>query len=245
MIFFVANDGTIIKSFPSPVYQGASNANSVYLIAPFAVNTQVTVAFKLPNGVWTKPAVMTPLNTIAGPNGEIVNKQTGQKYAGWLYDLPNSITQYYGTVTAQFFFYAAQAGVITATSSTSFTVGKGVPVILPDTPTEDVYEQILSNLAALQEQLDNGEYAARGFVAWNDTKTYGANEYVFYPNYERYGAILKSLVANNTSPPFDEDGNLNRTNWQIAFDFNQLRRAIVTWGFNEPSLISELKWEVV
>ena len=240
MIFFVANDGTIIKSLPSPVYQGAANSNTIYLIAPFATNMQVTVAFQLPNGVWTEPALMTPQNSLSG----IMNEKTGKEYAGWTYALPNEITRYYGTVTAQFFFYAAQAGVVTATSSTKFTVGRGVPTILPDTPTEDVYEQILSNLASIQERLDNGAYAARSIYAWNLAYAYGANEYVFYPNYERYGVIVKSLVSDNRVSPFNESGNLNRAYWQIVFDFNQMRRAFVAWGFNEPSLISELKWEV-
>lgn len=240
MIFFVANDGTIIKSLPSPVYQGAANTNTIYLVAPFAANAQVTVAFQLPNGVWTEPALMTKQNGLDG----ILNEKSGKEYAVWTYALPNEITRYYGTVTAQFFFYAAQAGVITATSATQFTVGRGVPAILPETPTEDVYEAILSNFTALYEQLDNGEYAARGFYSWNPVMTYGANEYVFYPNYEQYGAIVKSLVADNNTPPFNESGNLNRSYWQIVFDFNQMRRALVAWGFNEPSSISELKWEV-
>ena len=61
MIFFVANDGTVINSVPSPVYQGSANANNIYLIAPFAENLQATVAFKLPNGVWTNRYSMTPL----------------------------------------------------------------------------------------------------------------------------------------------------------------------------------------
>ena len=38
MIFFVGNDGTVVKSAPSPVYQGGANANTVYLVAPFAEN---------------------------------------------------------------------------------------------------------------------------------------------------------------------------------------------------------------
>lgn len=222
MIFFVANDGTIIKSFPSPIYQGSANSNTITLIAPFAVNTQVTVAFQLPNGVWTSPALMTPQNTIAGPNGEIINKETGQKYAGWTYDLPNSITEYYGTVTAQFFFYAAKAGVITATSSTSFPVGRGVPAILPDTPSEDIYEEILSNLSAMQEQLNNGAFAARSIYAWNSAFTYGANEITFVPDTGQYGAFVKSKIANNTYPPFNALGELNEAYWSLVADFDEV-----------------------
>ena len=92
MIFFVGNGGTVIKGLPSPVYQGSANANTVYLIAPFASNTQVTLAFKLPNGTVTEPAAMTAQGALEG----VKNGQTGQTYAGWTYDLPNAVTALYG-----------------------------------------------------------------------------------------------------------------------------------------------------
>ncbi len=151
----------------------------------------------------------------------IVNEKTGKEYAGWTYSLPNQITQYYGTVTAQFFFYAAKAGVVTATSSTQFTVGRGVPVILPDTPSDDVYQEILSNLSALQEQLNNGAYASRSIYAWNSTYTYGANEIAFVASVGTYGAFVKSKIANNTSPPFNALGEIN-TGWELVIDFNEI-----------------------
>ena len=218
MIFFVANDGTIIKGMPSPVYQGAANANTIYLIAPFATNTAVTVAFKLPNGVWTEPAAMTAQNALQG----IVNEVTGQTYAGWTYDIPNNITEYYGTVTAQFFFYSAQAGVITATSATSFQVAKGVPAVLPDTPSQDIYEQILSNLAALQTQLNNGTFAARSIYAWNSTYTYGANEITFYPNIGEFGAFVQSVQTGNTGKAPYVNGTLNSQWWKEVVNFNTI-----------------------
>ena len=215
MIFFVGNDGTIIKGLPSPVYQGAANSNTVYLIAPFAENTAVTVAFKLPNGVVTAPAAMAQQGALAG----VTDAQTGKTYAGWTYDLPNSITALYGTVTAQFFFYAAQAGVITATSGTSFQVGRGVPAVLPDTPDDDVYEQILSNIAALQTDVRNGYYAARAIYAWNSAMTYGANEITYYP-VGTYGALVKSVVASNTNHEPYTDGVLNSTYWAEVLNFD-------------------------
>lgn len=216
MIFFVGNDGTIIKGLPSPVYQGAANSNTVYLIAPFAENTAVTVAFKLPNGVVTAPAAMAQQGALAG----VTDAQTGQTYAGWTYDLPNSITSLYGTVTAQFFFYSAQAGVITATSGTSFQVGRGVPAVLPDTPDDDVYEQILSNIAALQTDVSNGYYAARAIYAWNSAMTYGANEITYYP-VGTYGALVKSVVASNTNHEPYTDGVLNSTYWAEVLNFDE------------------------
>lgn len=216
MIFFVANDGTIIKGMPSPVYQGAANSNTIYLIAPFASNTAVAVAFRLPNGVVTSPAAMTAQNALQG----IVNAETGQTYAGWTYDLPNGITEMFGTVTVQFFFYSAEAGVITPTSSTSFEVGRGVPAVLPDTPEDDVYENILSNLAALQTQLNNGSFASRAIYNWNASYTYGAGEVTFYPDIGTYGAFVKSVQAGNTNHAPYTDGAVNSAWWSEVVNFN-------------------------
>lgn len=160
MIFFVANDGTVISSVPSPVYQGAANTNNIYLVAPFAENLQASVAFKLPNGVYTKRYPMAQVSKLAG----IVDENTGKTYNGWQFSMPNEITQYFGTVTAQFFFYSAQGGVLTATSATSFVVGKGVPRILPDKPDDSVYDAIMENLSALSQEIKNISYKA--IVNW-------------------------------------------------------------------------------
>lgn len=230
MIFFATGDGTIIKTLPSPVYQGSENASEIYLIAPFSPNLKVTVRFRLPNGIWTTPTLMdngidgnqmTAQGTLASPDGAIVDKETGKQYAVWTKPISGEVTQYYGTVTAQFFFYAAQGGVVTSTSAANFPVGRGVPAVLPDAPTEDVYEAILSNLSALQEQLDNGTYTARSIYAWNSSYTYGAGEIVYYPDQGEYGVFLKSLTAGNKTEPYT-DGVLNSEKWEEVVDFNTL-----------------------
>lgn len=213
MIIFVGNDGTAVKSLPSPVYQGGANANTVYLVAPFAENLAVTVAFQLPNGVAVAPAAMTAQGAIEG-----LTDAQGSAYAGWAYDLPNSVTALYGTVTAQFYFYAA-TGKIVASSAVTFTVGRGVPQVLPDEPDDTVYEQILAAVSGLQSDLEGGYYAARAVYAWNSTYTYGANEITFYPDIGEYGAFVKSLVADNTQPPYT-DGAINAAYWSEVVNFN-------------------------
>lgn len=221
MILFAGNDGSIIKSVPSNVYQGSANANNIYLIAPFAANLAVTVAFKLPNGVIIPPDAMSRTGEIEG----IINEKTGKPYAGWQYALPNSITEYFGTVTAQFYYYSAEKGVVLASSSTSFAVDKGVPAVLPDTPSPDVYQAILNNLTELQQQLNNGAFAARAMYAWNSTYTYGAGEIVFYPEHGEYGVFVKSKVAENKSLPY-VNGELNTEKWQLEVDFDKINEVL-------------------
>ena len=233
MIFFADNNGTIIKTVPEPVYQGSAGANNIYLVAPFAEDLVVTVRFQLPNGVWTTPALMNKGTADKGAmtgqgvvNG-VIQADTGVTYAIWSYSIPNDVTKYYGTVTAQFFFYAAKEGVFTASSSTGFTVGRGVPTVLPD-GIEDgtILEQIYYNISSLQSDLKNGYYAARSFYAWNSTYTYGANEIVFYPQTGEFGELLKSLTDGNDAPPYTVGPGgvkiFNSKKWQKVVDFNTL-----------------------
>lgn len=244
MIFFANSKGTIIKTLPSSVYQGSENASELCLVAPFSQGMQVTVHFKLPNGVWTKPSLMRnglPANAMTR-QGEIIDNETDKQYAVWSYTLPGEITNYYGTVTAQFFFYTGQEGVIVSTGAANFTVERGVPAVLPKTPSDDIYGQILDNLSNLRTDLENGYYAARSIYAWDDTYEYGANEIVFYPDEGDYGVFVRSKNTENKNNPPYVDGVLDTTWWELVIDFDQLHKAIVIWGFNEPVAVSDLEW---
>lgn len=221
MIFFVDNNGKIINSQPETVYQGAADTNNIYLIAPFAANLSFAVAFKLPNGVYTERYMMTQ----GGQLEDIEYSPTQNIFALWKMSVPSNITQYFGTVKAQFYAYATN-GAITATSATSFVVSQGVPEELPATPSQDIYNQILTALSQIQSQLNNGTFAARAIYWWIDTFTYGMNEITFYPLGE-YGALIRSVAENNTgNAPYDENGNLNSEYWQELVDFNKALNAI-------------------
>lgn len=210
MVFFVNNSGVITQSFPEQVFEGSANANSFYVVAPFANNLTATVAFRLPNGIVTQPYGLTATGEISG-----FTDGSGNTYYGWSMELPNAVTTYYGTVVAQVAFYSANR--LLCTSSTTFTVGRGVAAELPETPTEDVYQQILQSLAQLQSDLGNGYFVARAVYVWNSAYTYGAGELVYYPM-GTYGVYVKSTVANNTQEPYT-DGTIN-SNWSLALDFN-------------------------
>lgn len=208
MVFFVNNSGVITNSFPEQVFEGSANANSFYVVAPFANNLTATVAFTLPNGIVTQPYGLTA-------TGEISGFTDGNTYYGWSMELPNAVTTYYGKVIAQVAFYSANR--LLCTSATTFTVGRGVAAELPETPTEDVYQQILQALAQLQSDLGNGYFVARAAYVWNSAYTYGAGELVYYPM-GTYGVYVKSNVANNTQEPYT-NGTIN-SNWSLALDFN-------------------------
>lgn len=217
MIFFADNAGTIVKSFPSPVYQGSANTNTIYLIAPFASNAEASVAFLLPNGEATEREPMTYQSEIEG-----VTNENGSTYSGWSYAIPNDITKYYGVVTVQFFFYSSSGGILSATSSTSFVVSKGVPSVLPPEPEADVYDAILSNIASLREQLVSGFFASRAVFPWNITYTYGTNEIVYYPSIGKFGAVVRSKRDGNTGNTPYVNGEINSQWWTEVVNFNTI-----------------------
>lgn len=220
MILFSDANGTIQANFGTPVYQGSANSNIIYLIAPYAPAASVLVGFQLPDGTAVAPVAMTPLNAVPG-----VQNAGGTSYAGWSYVLPAAVTAKYGTVTAQFFFYAptgesTNPTSIIATSATSFQIGRGAAAVLPDTPDADVYESILSNLAQLQTDLNGGYYGARAIFPWSNGATYGLNEITFYPSIGTYGAFVQSVVAGNTNNVPYVDGVLNSAYWKEVVNFN-------------------------
>ena len=220
MILFSDANGTIQANFGTPVYQGSANSNSIYLIAPYAPAASVMVGFQLPDGTAVAPVDMTPLNAVPG-----VQNANGTTFAGWSYVLPATVTAKYGTVTAQFFFYAptgesTNPTSIIATSATSFQIGRGAAAVLPDTPDADVYESILSNIAQLQTDLNGGYYGARAIFPWSNGATYGANEITFYPSIGTYGAFVKSVQAGNTNHAPYTDGVINSAWWSEVVNFN-------------------------
>lgn len=220
MIHFVDNNGTVIKTIESPVYQGSAEANNIILIAPYAANLQFSVAFFLPNGEITPRYAMTQGGTLNGVEYE----PTNGAMAIWTFSMPNNITQYYGTVYAQFYAYGTN-GQITASSRTSFVVARGVPEELPDFPDQTIYNQILTIISQLNTALNNGSYAARAIYWWINTYTYGMNEITFYP-IGTYGAFVRSAVTGNIgNQPYNNDGVLDSAHWQELVNFNKIYAA--------------------
>lgn len=220
MIHFVDNNGTIIKTIESPVYQGSAESNNIILIAPFAANLQFTVAFLLPNGEITPRYAMTQGGTLNG----VEYAPTNGAMAIWTFSMPNNITQYFGTVYAQFYAYGTN-GQITASSRTSFVVARGVPEELPDTPSLTIYNQILTALSQINTALNNGSYAARAIYWWINIYTYGMNEITFYP-IGTYGAFVRSTVTGNTgNQPYTDDGVLDSAHWEELVNFNKIYAA--------------------
>lgn len=152
MIFFFKSDGTLIKSAPETVYQGSAEAGKVYVVAPLNANMLVDVYYELPNGERWGAYLLENNGTV------INNEELPDGWALWSTTLESAITQYAGTLKAQFGFYqsgkADKVPLITSQGVT-ITITKGVVRDLPSAPTADVYAQIVNAISSIKQDIAN------------------------------------------------------------------------------------------
>ena len=171
MQFFIDSQGAVVNLISSPVYQGSTNACELVLVAPFSASNIIEADFRLPNGMTTEPYIMTV-------QGQM--QIEGRIYNVWRVLLDGVVTEYAGKVTVQFRIYQSGYNTndgntynpITTTSyASTFNVGKGVTPKMPDTPTSNVYQSILSYLSQLNPQYNivSVKYSAPGAEINTDT----------------------------------------------------------------------------
>lgn len=201
MNFYVDSGGVVLHVEPERIFQGSANANTIRFIGAFAPNLPVLVAFKLPNGVWTTPQSMGFSAQLSG-----VETNDGVQFNAWEYQIPQVITENYGTVNVQFYVYgdAGGTGGQIASAMSSFVVEKGVPITLPD-PTDD-YQTLLTQILAVLSQLQSeiGDLP-NNYVP----KASGSN--VAYINDQNGGTATKPFavdVTNNALVARDGNGQI-------------------------------------
>lgn len=187
MNFYVDSGGAILGVDPEKIYQGSANANTIRFVGAFASNVKVTVAFKLPTGVWTTPQLMTASTQLAG-----VVTANGVQFNVWEYSIPAVVTETFGTVNMQFYVYGDAGsgnGGLIATASSSFQVERGVPITLPD-PTDD-YETLLRQILSALSQIE-------GKLNFDDTPTIGSQNPVTSDGIAKALNTKASLQEDNT-----------------------------------------------
>lgn len=195
MIFFFKSDGTLIKSAPETVYQGSAEAGKVYVVAPLNANMLVDVYYELPNGERWGAYLLENNGTV------INNEELPDGWALWSTTLESAITQYAGTLKAQFGFYqsgtADKVPLITSQGVT-ITIAKGVVRDLPSAPTADVYAQIVNAISSIKQDIANlpNEYLSNTNEDKIALKNNGAVE---YSENSTAGTIVKR----------DRDGKIN------------------------------------
>lgn len=201
MNFYVDSGGVVLHVEPERIFQGSASSNTIRFIGAFASNLPVLVAFKLPNGVWTTPQSMGFSAQLSG-----VETNDGVQFNTWEYQIPQVITENYGTVNVQFYVYgdAGGTGGQIASAMSSFVVEKGVPITLPD-PTDD-YQTLLTQILAVLSQIQSeiGDLP-NNYVP----KASGSN--VAYINDQNGGTATKPFavdVTNNALVARDGNGQI-------------------------------------
>lgn len=226
MLFIANAQGTILNTVPDRVYQGSNNANQVLLAIPLPSSISIKVAYKLPNGLLTEPALMT------------YNEQEveGNPLNVWSIDIPEAITTYYGTVTTQFVATNSQ-GVKVASGSATFEVERGVAPVLPATPTQDIYDQILQALSSIKEDMLNGWLESKALLPYDSTFTYTFGAVVFNANNKE---LYKSLAELNKGNPLADVTKWQALGFEKAFsdiaelqsDLSALQSTVAQLGTN-------------
>lgn len=151
MIFFFKADGTLIKSAPETVYQGSAEAGKVYVVAPLNANMLVDVYYELPNGERWGAYLLENNGTV------INNEELLDGWALWSTTLESVITQYAGTLKAQFGFYQSSGNTdkvpLITSQGVTITIAKGVVRDLPSAPAANVYEQIVNAISTIQQNI--------------------------------------------------------------------------------------------
>ena len=198
MIILTNAQGDVLNTIPDKVYQGSNLANQIVIVSPWSANLQVTIAYKLPNGDFTEPKLMTAFATNPLPENLQAN--------AWSIDIDEPVTENFGLV--EFQFKASNGTQIIATGGCSFTVQHGVAPILPATPSQTIYEQILEAISVLSSTIVAGDFESKALTPYDSTFEY--SKYDVIADFQTYGGMYYSLTDNNK-------GNLptDTTKWAI------------------------------
>lgn len=221
MIITLSADGSLFTTVPENINQGSNNANTIAVVSTTARTNNLMIAFKLPQtNVYTKPVLMTL--------AENIDEQTG--FNVWTYTLDAVITQNYGEC-------GFQIQVVTPTETLasnygSFLIQKGIPAELPAEPTQTIYEQILSNISAINADLYNLKKQVADISAGNkDLLPYDQNY-----SYPALGAIFD--YQTNAIYVSLGDGNkgnaLTNTTWWRKYELGTV---------TNPMALEQYDWQ--
>ena len=149
MVIVANRQGTTTKIISSPIYQGSSLVNELVFLAPFSSSNIVTVTFTLPNGVQLEPVLM---NSVPLTQLGIVDEDR-QGYNAWVLLIDVNATEWAGALSL---YFSISTGTVNGKASylssyqTIIQVTPGGAPSNPGPPTDDVYQQIVAILSALQ-----------------------------------------------------------------------------------------------
>lgn len=147
MQIVINKDFSVAQLVPSMVFQNSANASYLDIFAPFNVReyASVGVNIELPNGEYLSQTLAFPA--------------PGQPYDYGLWTVPLSaqVTALQGVVRFSLVFNGANETATTGIAE--LTVRRTAVPVLPSAPSSDVYQQILTQLSALQAYYGDADAA--------------------------------------------------------------------------------------
>lgn len=149
MVIVANRQGTTTQIISSPIYQGSSLVNELVFLAPFSSTNSVHVLFTLPNGVQLDPILMesVPISQLG------ITDEDRHGYNAWVLLVDVNATEWAGALSL---YFSVNTGAVNGNSSylssyqTTIEVTPGGAPNLPESPTNDVYQQIITALSRLQ-----------------------------------------------------------------------------------------------
>lgn len=167
MVIFLDTDGNAQIITPESVYQGSNDVIDITVVSSLAPQTQMSIGFILPNGLYWFAPPIDPDDPHSGGNYApmaYVEQNFTTKANVWKYTLPRSVTEMFGTVkiaiNATTRVNSDVNTVVEKSNTTSylceFTVQESVvPSRPPATPEPDVYKLLRQYLAYLDGRTAN------------------------------------------------------------------------------------------
>lgn len=207
MVINVLANGDIKNIKPENIYQGSNKANTIYLLAPFSANVQALISFEIPQTHEIKGEFLFNAPT-----------EVSAQLNMWELDVEQVLTEYYGDVKYQIRF--VNGTQVIATASGQFKVYQGVDVVLPDAPTNDVYQLILTKLGDIQANFLNGWIEAQALRVYSSTFNYSLNS-LTYGEEDGRVVFYKSLVENNLGHPLHDTNRWKKVELSSG-EFNKI-----------------------
>lgn len=146
MIFFFNSKGDVINALPETIKQGSNKANRIWFFMPTSPSNVVNAYFRLPNGEYAEPQIMTLAKEI--PEVKI----DAQNFSCWFCDIKKSITLYAGTLLVNFRITNDDEEVATESISVPIVSGVVPPLELEKSYT---YAELMAYISILQDKLSN------------------------------------------------------------------------------------------
>lgn len=175
MIFVMNIEGTVTRVINEPLYQGSNDVNKITLLAPFTSGAVVSCRFKLPNGMYVYPYILSSNSPPEALNPYTMTRiedfpgffdESGKRYNMWSLKVDYPLTQFSGELTIQF---DISSGSGNQTSSiTRVDIGAGLEYVPPPYVANDDpnLATIMSAVGAAEAATAQaGEFAAQAEIA--------------------------------------------------------------------------------